>query len=69
MMNAPAYIATATRIDGKHQPDGDEYPAQRRCFGCAVDLAPSRKVLHDKGLPHRHHCHTSALTGHRSAGG
>ena len=53
----------------KHQSDGDEYSAQRSGVGRVVDPTPWRNLLHDVGLPRRHHCHTWPLTAHRSAGG
>jgi hypothetical protein len=28
-----------------------------------------RNLVHDEGLPRQHQCHTSSLTGHRSADG
>jgi hypothetical protein len=53
----------------KHQPDSDEYPAQTSGVGWVVDLTPWRNLIHDVGLPRRHHRHTSPPTDHRSVGG
>jgi hypothetical protein len=54
--------------DGQHQPDRDEYPAQRPGVG-RLSVVDIWMTLHDPGLPGRGRCHTSLLPSDRSAGG